>query len=136
MKYLRHLLYITLSIIKEIHEMTEMASADFGQCAISNQPSFHLPYIFAYMGMQYKTDYCVRRICAEAFGFDESGFPGDEDNGATASWYIFSMLGLYPICPGKAEYVKGPMQVKSARLLDKKWSNKGYSRIIPHSIFT
>jgi len=121
---------------REIHEMTEMASADFGQCAISNQPSFHLPYIFAYMGMQYKTDYWVRRICAEAFGFDESGFPGDEDNGATASWYIFSMLGLYPICPGKAEYVKGPMQVKNARLLDKKWSNKGYSRIIPHSIFT
>lgn len=120
---------------REIHEMTEMASADFGQCAISNQPSFHLPYLFAALGMQHKTDYWVKRICDEAFGPDEYGFPGDEDNGATASWYIFSMLGLYPICPGKAEYIKGPMQVKSAKILGKKWSNKDFDKTIPHSAF-
>lgn len=34
----------------EIHEMTEMAAIDYGQCAISNQPSFHIPYIYAYLG--------------------------------------------------------------------------------------
>lgn len=128
-------LYYAENYKREIHEMTEMAFADFGQCAISNQPSFHLPYLFAYMGIQHRTDYWVERICKEAFSYDESGFPGDEDNGATASWYIFSMLGLYPICPGKAEYVKGPMQVKSAKLLDRKWSNKAFGRIIPHSAF-
>lgn len=128
-------LYYAENYKREIHEMTEMAAADFGQCAISNQPSFHLPYIFAYMGIQHRTDYWVGRMCDEAFSFDESGYPGDEDNGATASWYIFSMLGLYPLCPGKAEYVKGLMQVKSAKLLHKKWSNKGFNRVIPHSIF-
>ncbi|RTK48048.1 alpha-1,2-mannosidase, partial [Enterococcus faecalis] len=34
----------------EIHEMSEMAALDFGQLAISNQPSFHYPYLFSYLG--------------------------------------------------------------------------------------
>lgn len=129
-------LYYTDNYGREIHEMTEMASADFGQCAISNQPSFHIPYLFSYFGMQHRTDYWVERICNEVFSEDESGFPGDEDNGATSSWYIFSSLGLYPICPGKAEYIKGPMLVKSAKILGNKWSNKGFTKIIPHDVLS
>ncbi len=120
---------------REIHEMTEMALADFGQCAISNQPSFHLPYIFAYFNNQEKTDYWVKKICKEAFSYTKEGFPGDEDNGSMSAWYIFSMLGLFPICPGKAEYVKGPMQVKSAKILSKKWSNSTFNNLIPHQVF-
>lgn len=46
-----------------IHEMIEMARADFGQCAISNQPSFHLPYLYAMLGQPEKTAYWVERLC-------------------------------------------------------------------------
>ncbi len=104
----------------EIHEMTEMAAADFGQCAISNQPSFHIPYLYAALGAQEKTDAWVRRL-AEAFSSGDDGFPGDEDNGTMSAWYLFSSLGFYPLCPGKAEYVPGPRLVKDAKILGRRY---------------
>lgn len=88
----------------EIHEMTEMAAVDFGQCAISNQPSFHIPYIYAELGMKNKSKKIVKKITDELFSSNDDGFPGDEDNGTMACWYIFSVLGLYPFCPSKGEY--------------------------------
>ena len=45
-------------------------------------------------------------MCREGFSADDDGFPGDEDNGTMAAWYIFAVIGIYPLCPGKAEYVK------------------------------
>lgn len=101
----------------EIHEMTEMSFADFGQCAISNQPSFHIPYLFAAIGYRDKTAYWVNRIVNEAFSSRDNGFPGDEDNGSMSAWYIFSVLGIYPICPGKAEYVVGVCEAKEIKIL-------------------
>ncbi|MDD6061005.1 MAG: GH92 family glycosyl hydrolase [Oscillospiraceae bacterium] len=101
----------------EIHEMTEMAAVDFGQCAISNQPSFHLPYLFAALGCPEKTQYWVSKLCAEAFSDADDGFPGDEDNGSMAAWYILSTLGIYDICPGKNEYIRIPKLCKRAKLL-------------------
>lgn len=91
----------------EIHEMSEMAEADFGQCAISNQPSFHIPYIFAAIGYPHLTQYWVREAMERLFSDDAKGFPGDEDNGSLGAWYIFSSLGFYPLCPGTDEYVFG-----------------------------
>lgn len=90
----------------EIHEMSEMASIDFGQCAISNQPSFHIPWLYSYLGNKEKTEYWVKKISEELFSYKEDGFPGDEDNGTMSAWYIFACLGFYPMCPGKNEYVK------------------------------
>ena len=101
----------------EIHEMSEMAAADFGQCAISNQPSFHIPYIYAALGNTEKTEYWVKKLCDEAFSFEDDGFPGDEDNGSMAAWYILSTIGIYDICPGKNEYIKIRKLVKSAKIL-------------------
>ena len=89
----------------EIHEMREMAAVDFGQCAISNQPSFHIPYLYGYLGDGEKCQGVVEKMCKELFSA-EDGFPGDEDNGSMAAWYIFSCIGMYPICPGKDEYVR------------------------------
>lgn len=89
---------------QEIHEMTELALVDFGQCAISNQPSFHIPWMYSILGQQDKTEYWIERLVNEAFCCSPKGFPGDEDNGSMASWYIFACLGYYPICPGKNEY--------------------------------
>ncbi|MBQ7543151.1 MAG: GH92 family glycosyl hydrolase [Clostridia bacterium] len=110
-------LYNTCGYGSEIHEMTEMAAADFGQCAISNQPSFHLPYLFAALGQPEKTAYWVRKICAQAFSDADDGFPGDEDNGSMAAWYILSVLGIYDICPGKNETIRIPMLCKRASIL-------------------
>ena len=90
----------------EIHEMTEMATVDLGQCAISNQPSFLLPFIYAYFGNVDKTVYWVERICNEHFSHGFDGFPGDEDNGTTAAWYIFAKLGIYPVCPANNRWIK------------------------------
>ena len=98
----------------EIHEVTEMAAVDFGQCGMNNQPSFHIPYIYSALGDVEKTAYWVKKICNELFSYEDDGFPGDEDNGTTAIWYIFGILGLYPFCPGKTEYVKGVKQIDKA----------------------
>ncbi len=89
----------------EIHEMTEMAAIDFGQFAISNQPSFHIPYLYAHAGERDKAIYWLERATSELFTAEPDGYPGDEDNGSMAGWYIFTMMGLYPICPGKPEYI-------------------------------
>jgi len=96
----------------EIHEMTEMASQNFGQCAISNQPSFHLPWLFAIAGDSAKTDYWVEKILRE--GFTPDTFPGDEDNGSLSSWYILASLGMYAVSPGTTEYVRNKPLVDKA----------------------
>lgn len=102
---------------REIHEMSEMALLKgFGQMALSNQPSFHVPYLFSCMGDRDRTAYWVRKACAELFKAEPEGFPGDEDNGSMAGWYIFSALGFYPVCPGVDEYVVGSPCVKKATI--------------------
>ena len=105
----------------EIHEMTEMAAVDFGQCAISNQPSFHIPYIYSELGAVDKTSYWVEKMCNEVFSYEDDGFPGDEDNGSMALWYVFSNIGIYPFCPGKKEFVRTKKLVKSVKILGKEF---------------
>ncbi len=89
----------------EIHEMAEMAARDFGQCAISNQPSFHLPWMYAALGYPEKTAFWIRKIASEAFSWRQDGLPGDDDNGSMSAWFLFAVLGFYPICPGTDRYV-------------------------------
>ncbi len=103
---------------QEIHEMSEMAAADFGQCAISNQPSFHIPWLYTLLGQKQKTAYYTQKLAKEAFFNTVDGFPGDEDNGTTAGWYIFACLGFYPVCPGKDEYVLSAPTVNAKIHLD------------------
>lgn len=111
----------------EIHEITEMAAADFGQCAISNQPSFHIPYIYSELGYTEKTAYWVEKLCKEAFSYEDDGFPGDEDNGTMAIWYIFGVLGFYPFCPGRPDFVKGKKQVDKSFILGKEFDADQFS---------
>ena len=101
----------------EIHEMTEMALIDFGQLAISNQPSFHLPYLYAALGVQDKTNYWVERLAKETFAATSDGYPGDEDNGTTSAWYILATLGLYRLCPGTDKWIRSKRLVRSAKIL-------------------
>jgi predicted alpha-1,2-mannosidase len=88
-----------------IHEEKEMVAIPFGQCALNNQPSFQIPYLYAAIGQPWKTQYWTRRACAELFNAGPRGFCGDEDNGSMASWYLLSAIGLYSFCPGTPEYI-------------------------------
>lgn len=91
----------------EIHEMSEMATAPFGQLAISNQPSFHIPYLFRYSNYSQYTSLLIKTLRQKAFRAGWDAYPGDEDNGSLSAWYVWSTLGLYPTCPGKASYDLG-----------------------------
>ena len=91
----------------EIHEMSEMATAPFGQLAISNQPSFHIPYLFRYSNYPQYTSLLIKTLRQKAFRAGLDAYPGDEDNGSLSAWYVWSALGLYPTCPGKASYDLG-----------------------------
>lgn len=91
----------------EIHEMSEMATAPFGQLAISNQPSFHIPYLFRYSNYPDYTALLIKTLRQKAFHPSWQAYPGDEDNGSLSAWYIWSALGFYPICPGKPSYDLG-----------------------------
>ena len=90
---------------QEIHEMSEMAAVNFGQYGQNNQPSHHLLYIYAIAGRPDRTQYWARRSMAELFS--PESYPGDEDTGSMAAWYILSAMGIYSLAPGKAEYVAG-----------------------------
>lgn len=127
--------YIDKAYGCEIHEMTEMAAADFGQCAISNQPSFHIPYIYSALGNVEKSAYWVEKLCDGAFSYEDDGFPGDEDNGTMAIWYIFSVLGFYPFCPGKPEFVKGKKQVNKSVINGSEFDADKFDKTIPYSEF-
>ncbi|WP_161889100.1 GH92 family glycosyl hydrolase [Pontibacter russatus] len=90
-----------------IHEMTEMVMADMGQYAHGNQPIQHMPYLYNYAGEPWKTQKLTRTIMDKLYNATENGYPGDEDQGQTSSWYVLSALGLYSVTPGVDQYVFG-----------------------------
>ena len=100
----------------EIHEMTEFVACKMGQYAGNNQPSFHIPYLYAAIGQPWKTEYWTRRACAELFSAGPKGYSGDEDNGSNACWYILSSMGIYPLTPGTPQYVLTSPVFKSVKI--------------------
>ncbi|WGD38519.1 GH92 family glycosyl hydrolase [Lysinibacter sp. HNR] len=92
-----------------IHEMIEARDVRMGQLGMSNQVSHHIPYMYAAAGQPAKTQEIVREILQRLFvGSDiGQGYAGDEDNGETSAWYVFSALGFYPTAVGTGEYVLG-----------------------------
>lgn len=100
----------------EYNEVTELALGGFGQMAISNQPGFHLPYLYAYVGKPEYTQLVVRQLSEQLFSTAIDGYPGDEDNGSMSGWYIFSAMGFYPVTPGSNQYVLGIPQFEEVTL--------------------
>jgi predicted alpha-1,2-mannosidase len=90
-----------------IHEMKEMVVANMGQYAHGNQPIQHMIYLYNYAGQPWKAQQRVREIMDKLYNATENGYPGDEDQGQTSSWYVLSALGMYSVCPGTDEYVFG-----------------------------
>ena len=90
-----------------IHEMAEMKMINMGQYAHGNQPIQHMVYLYNYAGEPWKTQKWVRKIMNDLYDASPNGYPGDEDQGQTSSWYVISAMGLYSVCPGTIEYVIG-----------------------------
>ncbi len=90
-----------------IHEIREMQIAGMGQYAHGNQPIQHMLYLYNYAGEPWKCQYWVRQAMSRLYKATPDGYCGDEDNGQTSAWYVFSALGFYPVCPGTDQYVLG-----------------------------
>jgi predicted alpha-1,2-mannosidase len=91
----------------QIHEITEMLIMNMGQYAHGNQPIQHMPYLYNYAGQPWKTQYHVRNIMDKLYTPAPDGLCGDEDNGQTSAWYVFSAMGMYPVAPATGQYVLG-----------------------------
>ena len=90
-----------------IHEIREMQIVDMGNYAHGNQPIQHMLYLYNFAGEPWKTQMRVREVMNKLYAPTPDGYCGDEDNGQTSAWYVFSALGFYPVCPGTDEYVLG-----------------------------
>lgn len=90
-----------------IHEIREMQIMNMGQYAHGNQPIQHMTYLYNYAGEPWKSQYWVRNVMDKLYTPLPDGYCGDEDNGQTSAWYVFSAMGFYPVCPGQDMYVFG-----------------------------
>lgn len=90
-----------------IHEIREMQIMNMGQYAHGNQPIQHMVYLYNYAGEPWKAQYWSREIMDKLYTANPDGYCGDEDNGQTSAWYVFSAMGFYPVCPGSDEYILG-----------------------------
>jgi len=99
-----------------IHEIREMQIANMGNYAHGNQPIQHMIYLYNYAGEPWKAQYWVRETMNRMYTPAPDGYCGDEDNGQTSAWYIFSALGFYDVCPGSDQYVLGAPLFKKITL--------------------
>ena len=90
-----------------IHEIREMQIMNMGNYAHGNQPIQHMIYLYGYSGQPWKTQYWIREVMDKLYTAHPDGYCGDEDNGQTSAWYVFSAMGFYPVCPGSNQYVLG-----------------------------
>lgn len=90
-----------------IHEIREMQIMNMGNYAHGNQPIQHMIYMYNYAGEPWKAQYWIREVMDKLYTPQADGYCGDEDNGQTSAWYVFSAMGFYPVCPGANQYVIG-----------------------------
>ena len=99
-----------------IHEIREMTVMNMGNYAHGNQPVQHMIYLYNYAKQPWKAQYWLRQVMNRMYSPTPDGYCGDEDNGQTSAWYVFSALGFYPVCPGTDQYVLGTPLFKKATL--------------------
>ena len=90
-----------------IHEIREMQVMNMGNYAHGNQPVQHMIYLYNWGGQPWKAQYHIRNVMDKLYTPEPDGYCGDEDNGQTSAWYVFSALGFYPVCPGTDQYIIG-----------------------------
>ncbi len=99
-----------------IHEIREMQIMNMGNYAHGNQPIQHAIYLYNYSGEPWKAQYWIREVMNRLYTSNPDGYCGDEDNGQTSAWYVFSAMGFYPVCPGTTQYVIGSPYFKKMQL--------------------
>lgn len=99
-----------------IHEIREMTVMNMGNYAHGNQPIQHMIYLYNYAKQPWKAQYWLRQVMNRMYSPTPDGYCGDEDNGQTSAWYVFTALGFYPVCPGSNQYVTGAPLFKKAVL--------------------
>ena len=92
---------------RTIHEIREMQVMDMGNYAHGNQPVQHMLYLYDWSGQPWKTQKYVREVMRRFYSATPDGYCGDEANGQTSAWYVFSAMGFYPVCPGSGQYALG-----------------------------
>ena len=101
---------------QQIHEITEMLVGDMGQYAHGNQPIQHAIYLYNWLGKPWKTQKLIREVMNKLYTSAPDGLCGDEDNGQTSAWYVFSAMGFYPVAPGTGQYAIGSPLFKNVKL--------------------
>jgi predicted alpha-1,2-mannosidase len=99
-----------------IHEIREMQIMNMGNYAHGNQPIQHMIYLYNYSGEPWKTQYWIPRVMDQLYTALPDGYCGDEDNGQTSAWYVFSSMGFYPVCPGSTQYAAGTPYFRHIKL--------------------
>ena len=99
-----------------IHEIREMTVMNMGNYAHGNQPIQHMIYLYNYAGQPWKAQYWLRQVMNRMYTPTPDAYCGDEDNGQTSAWYVFTSLGFYPVCPGTNQYILGAPLFKKAKL--------------------
>lgn len=99
-----------------IHEIREMTVMNMGNYAHGNQPIQHMIYLYNYAGQPWKAQYWLRQVMNRMYTPTPDAYCGDEDNGQTSAWYVFTSLGFYPVCPGINQYILGAPLFKKAKL--------------------
>jgi predicted alpha-1,2-mannosidase len=99
-----------------IHEIREMQIAGMGQYAHGNQPIQHMIYLYDWAGTPWKAQYWTREVMNRLYRATPDGYCGDEDNGQTSAWYVFSALGFYPVTPAVGQYALSAPLFPLARL--------------------
>ena len=90
-----------------IHEIREMQVMNMGNYAHGNQPIQHMLYLYDWGGQPWKAQRRIREVMDKFYTSAPDGYCGDEDNGQTSAWYVFSALGFYPVCPATDQYAIG-----------------------------
>lgn len=119
-----------------IHEIREMQIMNMGNYAHGNQPIQHMIYLYNYSGEPWKAQYHLREVMERMYTPAPDGYCGDEDNGQTSAWYVFSALGFYPVCPGSGEYVlgsplfpKATLHLLNGKKLEIKTTNNSFENV-------
>ena len=99
-----------------IHEIREMQVMNMGNYAHGNQPIQHMLYLYNWGGQPWKAQQRIREVMSKFYTCAPDGYCGDEDNGQTSAWYVFSAMGFYPVCPATDQYAIGSPLFDSVRL--------------------
>ena len=103
---------------EEYYAANEDITADclIGGYVHGNEPSHHIPYLYAWTSQPWKTQYWVREVMNKMYKNHIRGLGGNDDCGQMSAWYLFGAMGFYPVCPGTDQYVLGAPYVPYLKL--------------------